>query len=389
MPRIFLVIIDGLGIGAQEDAADYGDEGADTLGHVCAKTNVSLPNFERMGLGNIKPLTSVKTVTNPLANYGKMREISAGKDSTTGHWELAGVTLDKPFPTYPEGFPADLVQAFCRGVGVQNVLCNLPYSGTKVIEEYGKKHMETGFPILYTSADSVFQVACHNDVVPISKLYEWCEFARNEICIDEHAVGRVIARPFTGTYGRFERISDKRHDYSLEAPLPHLMSVLEEHEIPTYSIGKVIDLFPNVDFTQFRRTKSNEEGISQLLSLMSAGIKNSFTFVNLIDTDQLYGHRQDPSGYAECLKQIDRAIPAILEKLDDGDLFIFTGDHGNDPTDNSTDHTREFVPLLVVKKGSRGKNIGIRSTFSDIAETIIDVFGIKKSLGATSFKKHL
>jgi phosphopentomutase len=385
MSRSFIIVIDGLGIGAQEDAADYGDENADTLGHISNITKVRLPNFERLGLGNIKSLASISATENPAGSYGKMRETSAGKDSTTGHWELAGIKLDAPFPTYPNGFPKSVIHQFCEITKTENVLCNLPYSGTDVIRDFGEEHLKTGNAIVYTSADSVFQVACHTDVVSIEKLYEWCEYTRNHICVEDHAVGRVIARPFEGSVGSFSRISDKRHDYSLEAPEPNIISELHHAGVGTYSIGKIVDLFPAAPFTQFRRTKSNAEGISQLLSLMSANINNSFTFVNLIDTDQIYGHRQDTEGYARALEEIDRALPAILEKLKNGDLLIITGDHGNDPADDSTDHTREFVPLIACIKGKSGSNLGIRKTFSDVAATVADYHNIKTMFDADSF----
>ena len=390
MQRIFLVIVDGLGIGAQEDAHLYGDESADTLGNVSAITKVRLPNFERLGLGNIRELTSVKKNDKPMASFGKMREMSPGKDSTTGHWEIAGIHLDQPFPTYPDGFPGSLILKFCSGIGVDGVLCNRPYSGTQAIADFGEQHIETGKPILYTSADSVFQVACHEDITPVEKLYKWCKYARNEVMTGEHGVGRVIARPFRGKTGSFERISDKRHDFSMKPPEPNLMSLLLKKNIKTYSIGKVMDLFADTGFSQYRRTKSNAEGVSQLLSLMSARINNSFTFTNLIDTDQIYGHRQDPEGFARCLQEIDRAIPAILDKITEGDILMFTGDHGNDPADDSTDHTREFVPLLVFKKGSQaGSNLGTRETFSDVSATILDFFDIKNRLKGESFLSQL
>ena len=390
MSRSFLIIIDGLGIGAQEDSAKYGDEGADTLGNVCRIGKANLPNFELLGLGNIKPLDSVKPVKDPIGYFGKMREQSAGKDSTTGHWELAGIELKTPFPTYPNGFPRQIIDKFCNLTDSENVLCNLPYSGTQVINEFGAEHLKTGQPIVYTSADSVFQVACHVDVTPIEKLYEWCESARANILIDKHAVGRVIARPFTGTPGNFERISEQRHDFSLTPPEPNLLTLLQNSEIVTYSIGKIIDLFAGKGFTQYRRTKSNAEGISQLLSLMSAGVKNSFTFVNLIDTDQIYGHRQDPVGFARCLEEIDRALPAMIEKLNIGDLIFITGDHGNDPADNSTDHSREFVPLLVIRKGDKScKSLGIRDSFSDVAQSILEYHHVQNDLNGVSFLNEL
>lgn len=387
MARCFLVIIDGLGIGAQEDAADYGDATANTLAGVSRVTGCRLPAFEKLGLGNIESLPSIKAVESPLAHYGKMREISPGKDSTTGHWELAGIHLEKPFPTYPEGFPESVLKSYCEGTGVNGVLCNKPYSGTDVIRDYGREHLSTGRPIVYTSADSVFQVACHVDVVPVEQLHAWCDFARDEVMTGNHAVGRVIARPFHGKPDEFERISDQRRDFSLPAPEPNLMSLLQDAGVKTYSIGKVIDLFGGNGFHQYRKTKSNAEGISQLLSLMSAGIDNSFVFVNLIDTDQIYGHRQNPQGYAEALEEIDRAIPAMAEKLGDGDILILTSDHGNDPTDNSTDHTREFVPLLVLSGNLKqeGMNLGTRETFSDVSASVLDYFGVDNPLAGDSF----
>lgn len=385
MSRFIVLVIDGLGIGAQEDADQYGDSNADTLGHVCEVTGVKLPNFEQMGLGNIRTLASIPENDRSLASWGKMREVSAGKDSTTGHWELAGIHLDRPFPTFPNGFPESVVSKFCDGIGVEKVLCNQPYSGTDVIADYGEEHLKTGYPILYTSADSVFQVACHVDVETVETLYKWCEFARHNVAVGDAEVGRVIARPFEGRPGSFERLSDQRKDYSSIPSEPNLLSLLQDNQVKTYSIGKVIDLFAGNHFTQYRKTKSNAEGLSQLLSLLSAGIDESFIFANLIDTDQLYGHRQDPEGYATCLEEIDRALPAILGKLTEDDVLVVTGDHGNDPADDSTDHTREFVPLLVYQKSSPSKNIGIRKTFSDVSASVLSVFSIENGLPGESF----
>ncbi len=383
--RFILLVIDGLGVGAQEDAGDYGDENADTLGHVCRETQCVLPNFQRLGLGNITELSSVQPADNPLASWGMMREVSPGKDSTTGHWELAGIHLERPFPLYPEGFPDELIDSFCRGVGCDKVLCNLPYSGTQVINDYGEEHLDTGFPIVYTSADSVFQVACHVDVAPVETLYNWCKFAREEVFTGRHGVGRVIARPFEGRPGGFERISEKRHDYSITPPVPNLISLLNHHEIKVWSIGKVVDLFAEKGFAQYRRTRSNAEGISQLLSLLSSGVEG-LIFVNLIDTDQLYGHRQDPEGYARSLQEIDRALPAIFERLGKEDLLIITSDHGNDPADDSTDHTREYVPLLASGRGaSPSRNLGLRETFSDVAASALHFFRLDENLPGDSF----
>lgn len=387
MGNCYVIVVDGLGVGAQEDAVDYGDENENTLGHVCEATDVKLPNLQRMGLGNIIPLSSVTVESDPICAYGKMREHSAGKDSTTGHWEIAGIQLNRPFPTYPDGFPQDVIDQFCEGIDVNKALVNKPYSGTEVIADYGEEHLETGYPIVYTSADSVFQIAAHVDVTPVDTLYEWCKFAREEVLQDEHAVGRVIARPFQGEPGNFERISDQRHDFSMQPPEHNIINRLQERGIKTYSIGKIIDLFAEQGFTQFRRTKSNAEGISQLLSLMSAA-QDSFVFVNLIDTDQKYGHRLDPQGFAESLQEFDRAIPAIVSKLDDEDILIICGDHGNDPTSESTDHSREFTPILLCPfDKAEQKNLGTRETFSDIASTVADFFGINETFPGSSMLK--
>jgi len=386
MGNVYLIIVDGLGVGAQEDADQYGDSEMNTLGHVSEETGVKLPNLQKMGIGNIIPLKSVPENEDPLAAFGKLREVSAGKDSTTGHWEIAGIQLEKAFPTYPNGFPQEVIGQFCKGIGLEKALCNKPYSGTDVIKDYGEEHLETGFPIVYTSADSVFQVACHADVVSVEKLYKWCELARNKVCVGEHEVGRVIARPFTGQPGNFERISDKRHDYSSIPPKNNLVQKLLDSGVKTYSIGKVVDLFAGEGFTQYRHTKSNAEGISQLLSLMSAGLDNSFVFVNLIDTDQLYGHRLNPKGYAESLEEFDRAIPAIVSKIKEDDLLIITGDHGNDPCSQSTDHSREFVPLLVFPKGGViAEDLKTGETFSNIAKSVAEFFGMDNDFQGDSF----
>jgi phosphopentomutase len=386
MNNIYLIIIDGLGVGAQEAAHLYGDDSMNTLGHVSAQIGCKLPNLEKMGIGNIIPLDSIDNVENPSAAFGKMREVSAGKDSTTGHWEIAGIHLEKPFPTYPKGFPKDVIDKFCEGIGIEKVLCNLPYSGTDVIRDFGEEHIKTGYPIVYTSADSVFQVACHENVASVEMLYDWCEFARNEICVGEHEVGRVIARPFTGIYP-FDRISDQRKDFSAIPPENNILEVLQENGVNTYSIGKVVDLFAGKGFSQYRKTKNNAEGISQLLSAMSA-VQNSFVFVNLIDTDQLYGHRMDPEGYAQSLEEFDRALPAILSELKEDDVLIITGDHGNDPCSNSTNHSREFVPLLVYPNASANKSdLGTRETFADIAVSVAQHFKVEHSFTGSSFLK--
>lgn len=387
MGVFYVIIVDGLGVGSQEDAHLYGDDGTNTLGHVCGVSRCALPNLGRLGVGNIIPLDTVPPVRNPLASWGKMRELSAGKDSTTGHWEIAGITMDRPFPVYPDGFPDEIVQKFCEIAGVDGVLANRPFSGTEVIALYGDEHLRSGKPILYTSADSVFQLACHEDVTDIRTLYSWCELARDQVMVGAHAVGRVIARPFTGSAGSYTRISDQRHDFSLKPPYPNLPEFLQNNGIKTYSVGKIIDLFAEQGFNHFRRTKNNAEGIAQLLSMMNA-VDEGFVFVNLIDTDQLYGHRNDPMGYGNSLEEFDRAIPAIIRNMGDNDVLVITGDHGNDPTTPGTDHTREFVPLLVFRKNAAtGVDLGTRESFSDIAMNVAEYFGLEHPFKGNSFLK--
>lgn len=387
MGNLYLIIIDGLGVGAQEDAHKYGDENMNTLGHVSEQVGVNLPNMAKLGLGNIIPLKTVPTEENPVAAFGKMREVSGGKDSTTGHWEIAGIHLDKPFPSFPNGFPEHVLNEFTQKTGTEGVLCNKPYSGTEVIKEFGEEHMKTGKPIVYTSADSVFQVACHEDIVPIKKLYEWCNIAREEIMKDDLEVGRVIARPFTGEPGNFVRLEAKRKDFSAIPPKNNVVQMLYDNGIDTFSVGKVVDLFAGIGFTDYQKTENNADGINTLLKKMDK-FKNTFVFVNLIDTDQLFGHRLDGEGYAGSLEEFDRALPDILQKLNDDDLLIITGDHGNDPCSDSTDHSREFTPLLVYPiEKANAKNLGTRETFSDVASTIAGFFGKENKFPGKSFLK--
>lgn len=387
MGNVYLIIVDGLGVGAQEDADQYGDVGMNTLGNVSSQTGVELPNLSKMGIGNIIPLASVPEVESPIAAFGKMREVSGGKDSTTGHWEIAGIQLEKPFPTYPKGFPKEVIDSFCKAIGVEGALCNLPYSGTDVIRDYGEEHIRTGKPIVYTSADSVFQVATHKDVTSVEKLYEWCELARKELMVGEHEVGRVIARPFTGEPGAFERLSDQRHDFSAIPSTNNVVQLLFDSGIETYSIGKIIDLFAGIGFSRYEKTKNNKEGITTLLRVMDE-VEETFVFVNLIDTDQLFGHRCDPEGYAGSLEEFDKALPEILAKVNEDDFLIITGDHGNDPCSTSTDHSREFVPLLVYPKEiTSQESLGTRETFADVATSIAEFFGKKNTFAGRSFTK--
>ncbi len=387
MAVCYLVIIDGLGVGALEDAHLYGDEGSNTLGHVVALTRCKLPEMQRLGIGNIIPLDTVAPVRNPLAACGKMREISPGKDSTTGHWEIAGLQLEYAFPTYPHGFPKDVIDKYCSLTKVSGVLANKPASGTAIIEEFGKEHEETGLPIVYTSADSVFQVACDVNTVPLETLYSWCEIARNEVMVGEHAVGRVIARPFEGEPGSYRRLSDQRHDFSLQPGKPFLPGYLQEQGIETVSVGKVIDLFADQGFDRAYRTKSNSEGIEELLRVMDF-MDQGFVFVNLIETDQDFGHRNDIEGYAGALEEIDKAIPRFLSKMKDDDLLIITGDHGNDPSMPSTDHSREFAPLLVYPtKSAVSTDLCTRGSFTDIAVSVCRFFELNNPFPGESFVK--
>lgn len=383
MQRVILLIVDGWGVGAQEDAVEYGDQLAHTMGHVSETTMLKLPNFQKMGLGNIIKLASIPPVSAPIASYGKLCELSSGKDSTTGHWELAGIVLEKAFPTYPNGFPKTLIHSFCQEIAKEDVLCNKPYSGTNVITDYGLEHMQTGLPIVYTSADSVFQIATHEDIVPIETLYEWCEWARNNVLVDEHEVGRVIARPFTGAASSFDRISHKRHDWSAAPPKNHLVKELQSKGHTTASIGKVADLFNGEGFDAAYPTNGNTDGIQRIIERLRAK-EEEFIFINLIDTDQLYGHRLNPIGYAEALKEIDAALPKIMDELTGEDLLIITGDHGNDPCIQSTDHTREFVPVFVYGEQIVAKNLGLRNGFNQVAASVMDFFGYEKIFGPES-----
>lgn len=382
------LVLDGVGIGAQPDAVAYGDAGSHTLGHVCAAVRPKLPNLTRLGLGCIAPLEGVPPVDNPLASFGRMTEVSAGKDSTTGHWELAGLHLAEPFPTYPEGFPPDVIERFSRATGCERVLANKPASGTEVIAEFGEEHVRTGYPIVYTSADSVLQIAAHKEVIPLDALYALCHTARTEVCVGDHAVGRVIARPFIGEVGAWERISAERKDFSLRPPSRTLQEALQDAGIRTVAVGKIGDLFGGVGFDEIVKTKSNAEGVERTLEIMHAGDERTFIWTNLVDFDQLYGHRNDAHGFARALEAFDVALPTLLHGLPDGGRLLLTADHGNDPCFPGTDHTREYVPVLLAdKRGTTGCDLGLRSTFADHAASVADHFGIVGSGVGRSFLK--
>jgi phosphopentomutase len=379
-----LIILDGVGIGELPDAEKYGDKGSNTLGNIANYMGgLDLPNLQKMGLGNIKKMFGYGSVGKPMASYGKMTEKSTGKDSTSGHWEIGGYIVDLEFPTYPYGFPEDVMEKFLIQNNLEGFLGNKPASGTIIIDELGLEHMQTGFPIVYTSADSVFQIAAHEEIIPIERLYEICEITRNKICIDDHSMGRVIARPFVGAPGNFERTTNRR-DFSIDPPESTILDALTENGINTVGIGKVNDLFNFKGISKSVKTKSNLEGINAIISnLMSED--NSLIFTNLVDFDVYFGHRNDPAGFHEALVEFDDNLPDILSEMDETDKLIITADHGNDPTSESTDHSREYVPLLYYTPNKEGKNLGVRETFADVAKTIADHFSIENNLKGTSF----
>ena len=384
MNNFFIIVLDGVGIGELPDASNYGDEGSNTLYNISNAVNgLHLPNLQMLGLGNIGEIYGVEKNINPLASFGKMNEVSNGKDSTTGHWELGGLYVDTDFSYFPKGFPDEIIEKFKTLTGCKGVLGNKPASGTEIIKELGDEHVNTGYPIVYTSADSVFQIAAHEEVIPLDKLYKICEITRNEVLALPLIVGRVIARPFVGKPGSYSRTTNRR-DFSLDPPSDTILDLLYKNNITTVAIGKINDLFNYRGIKIKEKTKSNLEGCNKILEY-SSKVNGSLIFTNLVDFDVYYGHRNDPQGFAGALKQFDDFLPAFIEKLDETDRVIITADHGNDPTTPSTDHSREYVPVLFFKKNDSGKDLGIRSTFSDVAKTAADFFNIKNSLKGTSF----
>jgi phosphopentomutase len=336
-----------------------------------------------MGLGNIKSIKGVKSQTYPLASFGKMEEISKGKDSTSGHWEIAGLYVDVDFSYYPEGFPEDMMNKFLSKTGCKGFLGNKPASGTEIIKELGEEHLKTGYPIVYTSADSVFQIAAHENAIPLDQLYKICAITRNEVLTYPEIVGRVIARPFLGESGRFNRTTNRK-DFSIYPSGITVLDLLNKNDIDTVAIGKVNDLF-NYRGIKFReQTKSNEEGCKKLLEY-SLNNKQSFIFANLVDFDVYFGHRNDPEGFAEKLEEFDNFLPSLIKNLDESDRLIITADHGNDPTTESTDHSREYVPLLFYSKNKASKNLGVRKTFSDVGKTVANYFNLDNDLNGNSF----
>lgn len=383
--RVIIIVLDSVGVGELPDAADFGDAGSNTLGNIAARVNLKLPIMARLGLGNIIPLKGIAPVGSPTAAYGKMASKSAGKDTTSGHWELAGLILEKPFPLYPHGFPPEIIEPFERAIG-RKVLGNKPASGTVIIEELGAEHMRTGCPIVYTSADSVFQIAAHEDVIPVEELYRYCKIARR-LLTGEHAVGRVIARPFIGEPGHFIR-TDRRQDFSLEPPRPTLLDAVVNAGLQVMAVGKIKDIFAGRGISRWIHTHDNMDGIDQTCNFMREGGRG-LIFTNLVDFDMRYGHRNDVTGYAEALEAFDRRLPELIEALNEGDVLVITADHGCDPTTPSTDHSREYVPLLIYGDKIRKINIGVRPTFADLGATVAEMLDVPYDLAGESFACRL
>ena len=376
MKRVFLIVLDSLGIGNAPDAAAFGDAGANTLRRIAG--GLSLKNLSALGLGNIDGVDSVEKADTPAAAHGRLIEKSLGKDTTIGHWELCGIVSERPLPTYPEGFPEEVLSAFSEATG-RGVLCNLPYSGTDVIRDYGEAHMKSGDLIVYTSADSVFQIAAHEEIVPLELLYDYCKKAR-ALLTGKHAVGRVIARPFVGTPANFTRTAN-RHDFSLEPYGKTLLDLLSEEGYDVISVGKISDIFAGRGVTESHPTHGNEEGMQTALAMAEKDFRG-LCFINLVDFDMLYGHRQDVAGYGKALEDFDAFLPTFLEKLGDEDALILTADHGCDPGDDSTDHTRECIPLLIYGKKIRPENLGTRESFSAVGQTVAALLGAKGTLAS-------
>ena len=383
MKRVFLIVLDSFGIGEAPDAKDFGDEGSNTLLAVSKSLYFDLPNLEKLGLFAVDgaEIDGDRQSTVPIGTYGRMTEQSKGKDTTIGHWEIAGIISEKPLPVYPKGFPEEVTAVFEQETG-RKILCNRPYSGTEVIRDYGDEHVKTGALIVYTSADSVFQIAAHEDVVPPEELYRYCKIAR-KILTGKHGVGRVIARPFIGESGHYTRTSN-RHDFSIEPPKVTMLDQLKEKGFDVIGIGKIHDIFAGKGLTEFSFTKNNEDGIEQTKEWMKKRFEG-LCFVNLVDFDMMYGHRNDVDGYAEALSYFDKQLPKLLGLMREGDILMITADHGCDPSTPSTDHSREYTPFLMYQYGqAKGVNLKTRKTFADIGSTVLDYFGIESKIDGTS-----
>jgi phosphopentomutase len=378
--RVIWIVLDSVGIGELPDAADYGDVGRTTLGHIAESRPLALPNLLRLGLANIAPLAHLAATPSPIGAYGKGVTHSPGKDTTTGHWEMAGVWLDQAFPTYPHGFPSEVIAEFEKQIG-RGTLGNKPASGTEIIKELGEEHVQTGKPIVYTSGDSVFQIAAHEDVIPIAELYRMCEIAR-KVLDGPNRVGRVIARPFAGATGHFRRTT-RRHDYAVDPPRPMLLDVLAERRVPVFGIGKIHDIYNGRGVEKYVTTTGNADGMAKLTVSLNER-KSGLIFCNLVDFDMLYGHRKDVEGFAQSLEEFDRLLEPFLALLGASDLLIITADHGCDPDSRwpTTDHSREYVPILAYSPGSGAAvNLGVRQTLADMGQTVAETFGTKIAHG--------
>ena len=384
--RVYLIVLDSFGIGHAPDAADFGDEGANTLYTITHSKEYDTPNMRKLGLSCIDGVDYLEKSDNIVGSYGRMQEASKGKDTTIGHWEIAGIVSENALPTYPNGFPKEVLDEFSKRTG-REVLCNKPYSGTDVIRDYGEEHVRTGKLIVYTSADSVFQIAAHEDIVPVEELYKYCEIAR-EILVGEHGVGRVIARPFVGEAPNFQRTTN-RHDFSLLPPRDTMLDVLQKEGYDTYGVGKIYDIFAGKGIAHTQRIQGNVDGMEKTIQLQDKDF-NGLCFVNLVDFDMLYGHRNDIEGYAKAATVFDKQLGIFMERMQPQDILMITADHGCDPGFKGTDHSRECVPFLAYgEQVKKGVNMGTRKTFSDIAATILDIFGIDSRLDGTSFKDEI
>ena len=384
--RIVLIVLDSVGIGAMPDAASWGDAGADTLGHILESRKVNLPNLQKLGLGNIRRFEHLPAIENPLGSFGKCTLKSNGKDTTTGHWEIAGIVMERAFPTFPQGFPQRIIDKFVAETNLAGVLANRTASGTEIIKEFGEEHMKTGKPIVYTSADSVFQIAAHEEVIPIERQYEICEIARN-ILDGEDQVGRVIARPFLGTSANDFKRTENRHDYAVAPPNDNLLPLLQGKNLDVVCVGKVASVYDSLGVTEDLPAKNNEQSIGQTINALQSDT-TGLIFSNLVDFDMLYGHRRDVEGYAKALEYFDERLPEIVGALDDRDLLIITADHGNDPAFSGSDHTREYTPLLVYgKKAKQGVNLGTRGSLADIGQTVAENFGLELKDGESFLRE--
>lgn len=385
--RIFLVVMDSVGIGEAPDAEQFGDLGADTLGHIAEKmSGLNMPNMGKLGLSNIREIKGIEKAEKPLAFYTKMQEASSGKDTMTGHWEIMGLHIDTPFRVFPEGFPEELISELESRTG-RKIIGNKPASGTEILVELGEEHLKTGNLIVYTSADSVLQIAAHEEIVPIEEQYEICKIAR-ELTLDEkYMVGRVIARPFVGEPGSFKRTAN-RHDYALKPFERTVMNELKDANLDVIAIGKISDIYDGEGVTESLRTVSNMDGMDKLVQTFEMDF-TGISFLNLVDFDALFGHRRDPEGYGKALEEYDARLPEVFAKMEEDDLLIITADHGNDPIHHGTDHTREYVPLLVYAKNLEGKSLPLRETFADIGATVADNFNVKLPKYGQSFLSDL